>query len=218
MEPISMITGKAVVLPVENIDTDQIIPARFLKVTDKSGLAAGLFEAWRYRPDGTLNPDFPLNRPEAAGATILISGRNFGCGSSREHAPWALQDYGFRAVIAPSFADIFRSNALKIGLLPVTVEQTVYDELVAHYAVDPQMHLTIDLAAQTVTLPDGRQISFPIDAFSKYCLLHGVDQLGFLLNQEALIAAYEATHPQPVVTTAYSRGKTEEQGNDSMSA
>lgn len=201
MQPISTITGKAVVLPVENIDTDQIIPARFLKVTDKSGLAAGLFEAWRYLPDGAPNPDFPLNRPEAAGATILISGRNFGCGSSREHAPWALQDYGFRAVIAPSFADIFRSNALKIGLLPVTIEQAIYDELVAIYANDPQMALTIDLAAQTVTLPDGRQVSFPIDAFSKYCLLHGVDQLGFLLNQADAIAAYEASHPQPVKTT-----------------
>lgn len=201
MQPISTITGKAVVLPVENIDTDQIIPARFLKVTDKSGLAAGLFEAWRYLPDGAPNPDFPLNRPEAAGATILISGRNFGCGSSREHAPWALQDYGFRAVIAPSFADIFRSNALKIGLLPVTIEQAIYDELVAMYANDPQMALTIDLAAQTVTLPDGRQVSFPIDAFSKYCLLHGVDQLGFLLNQADAIAAYEASHPQPVKTT-----------------
>ncbi|OAN45894.1 3-isopropylmalate dehydratase small subunit [Chloroflexus islandicus] len=201
MEPISTITGKAVVLPVENIDTDQIIPARFLKVTDKSGLAAGLFEAWRYLPDGAPNPDFPLNRPEAAGATILISGRNFGCGSSREHAPWALQDYGFRAVIAPSFADIFRSNALKIGLLPVTIEQAIYDELVAMYANDPQMALSIDLAAQTVTLPDGRQVNFPIDAFSKYCLLHGVDQLGFLLNQAEAITAYEASHPQPVKTT-----------------
>ncbi|MEF3275364.1 MAG: 3-isopropylmalate dehydratase small subunit [Chloroflexus sp.] len=202
MEPISIITGKAVVLPIENIDTDQIIPARFLKVTDKSGLAAGLFEAWRYLPNGMPNLDFPLNRPEAAGATILISGRNFGCGSSREHAPWALQDYGFRAVIAPSFADIFRSNALKIGLLPVTIEQAIYDELVALYASNPQLHLTIDLAAQTVTLPDNRQISFPIDEFSKYCLLHGVDQLGFLLNQEEAIAAYEASHPQPVTTTA----------------
>ncbi|MGC8800131.1 MAG: 3-isopropylmalate dehydratase small subunit [Chloroflexus aggregans] len=201
MQPISTITGKAVTLPIENIDTDQIIPARFLKVTDKSGLAVGLFEAWRYLPDGTLNPDFPLNRPEAAGATILISGRNFGCGSSREHAPWALQDYGFQAVIAPSFADIFRSNALKIGLLPVTVEQSIYDELVIMYANDPHMVLTIDLSAQTVTLPDGRQVHFPIDAFSKYCLLHGVDQLGFLLQQEAAIAAYETTHPQPVRTT-----------------
>ncbi|MGB9739113.1 3-isopropylmalate dehydratase small subunit [Chloroflexus sp.] len=201
MQPISTITGKAVTLPIENIDTDQIIPARFLKVTDKSGLAVGLFEAWRYLPDGTLNPDFPLNRPEAAGATILISGRNFGCGSSREHAPWALQDYGFHAVIAPSFADIFRSNALKIGLLPVTVEQSIYDELVIMYANDPHMVLTIDLSAQTVTLPDGRQVHFPIDAFSKYCLLHGVDQLGFLLQQEAAIAAYETTHPQPVRTT-----------------
>ncbi len=201
MQPIATITGKAVILPVENIDTDQIIPARFLKVTDKSGLAAGLFEAWRYLPDGTPNPDFPLNRPEAAGATILISGRNFGCGSSREHAPWALQDYGFRAVLAPSFADIFRSNALKIGLLPVTIEQTIYDELVVMYAGDPQMTLTIDLATQTVTLPDGRQVNFPIDAFSKYCLLHGVDQLGFLLSQAEAIAAYEASHPQPVKTT-----------------
>lgn len=200
MEPITIFSGKAVALPVENIDTDQIIPARWLKVTDKNGLADGLFEAWRYLPDGTLNPDFPLNRPEAQGASILVTGRNFGCGSSREHAPWALQSYGFRAVIAPSFADIFRNNSLKIGLLPIVVEEDVYHELLNQIANDPETTVTVDLPEQRLHLPGGRSVTFPIDGFAKHCLVHGVDQLGFILQHAEAIAAYEAANPARVNT------------------
>jgi 3-isopropylmalate/(R)-2-methylmalate dehydratase small subunit len=195
MEPITTFSGTAVAVPAENIDTDQIIPARFLKVTDKSGLAEGLFEAWRFLPDGTPNPDFPLNRPEAAGATVLIAGKNFGCGSSREHAPWALAGYGFKAVIAPSFADIFRGNSLKNGLLPLAVDEETYYELLSLVAEDPGAELTVDLSGQRVVLPNGRAVGFPIDGFAKYCLVHGVDQLGFLQQQEDAIAAYEAAAP-----------------------
>jgi len=195
MEPIKTFGGKAVALPAENVDTDQIIPARFLKVTDKSGLGDGLFEAWRYLPDGAPNPDFVLNRPEAAGASVLVAGRNFGCGSSREHAPWALQDFGFKAVISPSFADIFRGNSLKVGLLPITVDEETYHELVSLCEEDPEAQVTVDLASQTVTLPGGREVRFPIDGFAKYCLLNGVDQMGFLMQQDDTIAAFEATNP-----------------------
>jgi 3-isopropylmalate/(R)-2-methylmalate dehydratase small subunit len=202
MQPISVITERIVALPVQDIDTDQIIPARYLKVTDKSGLAEGLFYAWRFDADGKPNPDFVLNRPETQGATILVAGRNFGCGSSREHAPWALLGYGFRAVISPSFADIFRNNALKNGLLTVQVDDETFRQLVSRFDEDPSTTVTIDLAAQTVTLPDGRSVGFPIDPFTRHCLLHGVDQLGFLLGEEAAIAAYEASHPPRVLTTA----------------
>jgi 3-isopropylmalate/(R)-2-methylmalate dehydratase small subunit len=195
MEPINNFTGKAVALPIENVDTDQIIPARYLKVTDKSGLGEGLFYAWRYAADGTPNPDFVLNRPAAQGATVLIAGPNFGCGSSREHAPWALQAYGFQAVVAPGFADIFRSNALKIGLLPIIVDPETYDQLVSLAEEDPDLQLSVDLASQTLTLPDGRPVDFPIDGFAKYCLLNGVDQLGFLTQQDAAIADYETATP-----------------------
>ncbi len=199
MEPITAFQGKIVALPIENIDTDQIIPARYLKVTDKNGLAEGLFYNWRYNADGTLNPDFVLNRPEAQEAQILIAGNNFGCGSSREHAPWALQGYGFKAVISTYFADIFRNNALKNGLLPVVVDTETYDQLVSLWEEEPGTTITIDLANQTLTLPDGRQVDFPIDRFAKYCLLNGVDQLGFLQQQEPSIVAYETAH-----TAAYS--------------
>lgn len=202
MPPISVITGRIVALPVQDIDTDQIIPARYLKVTDKSGLAEGLFYAWRFDADGRPNPDFVLNHPETQGATILVAGRNFGCGSSREHAPWALLGYGFRAVISPYFADIFRNNALKNGLLTVQVSDETFRQLVSHFDADPTTTVTIDLTAQTVTLPDGRSVGFPIDPFTKHCLLHGVDQLGFLLGEEEAIAAYEASHPPRVITTA----------------
>lgn len=200
MEPITTFAGKAVALPAEDVDTDQIIPAKYLKITDKAGLADGLFEAWRYLPDGTPNPDFPLNRPEALGASVLVAGRNFGCGSSREHAPWALQGYGFRAVIAPTFADIFRSNALKIGLLPVTIDEESYHELLSHIAEDPATTVTLDLPNQRVILPGGRSVSFPIDGFARHCLVHGVDQLGFLKQQEEAIAAFEATNPVQIDT------------------
>jgi 3-isopropylmalate/(R)-2-methylmalate dehydratase small subunit len=202
MEPITTFTGKAVALPVENIDTDQIIPARYLKVTDKAGLGEGLFADWRRDETGNPKPDFVLNRPEAAGAQILVAGNNFGCGSSREHAPWALLGYGFKAVISTYFADIFRNNALKNGLLPITVDTETYYQLVSMIEEDPATQITVDLAQQTVTLPEGQQLHFPIDGFAKYCLLNGVDQLGFLQQQEDLITQYEATHPQRVKTIA----------------
>ncbi|HMQ33309.1 MAG TPA: 3-isopropylmalate dehydratase small subunit [Chloroflexaceae bacterium] len=202
MDPITTFTGKAVALPVDDVDTDQVIPAAYLVVTDKSGLADGLFKAWRYLPDGTPNPDFPLNRPEAAGATVLVAGRNFGCGSSREHAPWALQGYGFRAVIAPSFADIFRGNSLKVGLLPIAVDEETYHELLSHIAEDPATEVTVDLPNQRVVLPGGRAVPFPIDGFARHCLVNGVDQLGFLMQQDEAASAYEAANPAAVNTSA----------------
>ncbi len=202
MEPISTFSGTCVALPIANIDTDQIIPARFLKATDKQGMGDNLFADWRYDAQGQPKPDFPLNRPEAEGAQILVAGHNFGCGSSREHAPWALQGYGFKAVISTYFADIFRNNALKVGLLPVVVDDETYHQLVSMAEEDPQTAVTIDLAAQQVRLPDGQAIRFPIDAFAKYCLLNGVDQLGFLRSQEEAIAAFEAEHPARVSTGA----------------
>ncbi|MEJ5202603.1 MAG: 3-isopropylmalate dehydratase small subunit [Anaerolineales bacterium] len=191
MEQFTTLTSRAVLLPVNDIDTDQIIPARFLKVTDKAGLGANLFADWRYLPDGSPNPDFVLNKAENQDAQILITGNNFGCGSSREHAPWALMGYGFRAIISTSFADIFRNNALKNGLLPVTLEPAAYETIIDLVKRAPQMNLTIDLAQQTVTLPDGHSFCFPMDAFSKTCLLNGIDELGYLLSLETQITAYE---------------------------
>lgn len=200
MEPITTFSGTCVVLPIENIDTDQIIPARFLKATDKQGMGDHLFADWRYDEQGNPRPDFALNRPETQGARILIGGHNFGCGSSREHAPWALQGFGFKAVISTYFADIFRNNALKVGLLPLMVEPAAHEQIVALCAADPGAQLRVDLEAQQVLLPDGMAVSFPIDPFAKYCLLNGVDQLGFLLSQEAEIAQYEAEHGPRVAT------------------
>jgi 3-isopropylmalate/(R)-2-methylmalate dehydratase small subunit len=200
MDPITSFTARIVALPLENVDTDQIIPARYLKVTDKAGLGDGLFHAWRYNADGSPKPDFVLNRPDVQGAQILIAGNNFGCGSSREHAPWALQGYGFKAVISTYFADIFNGNSLKNGLLPIVVDQESYYQLVSLFDEDPTTAVTIDLAAQTLTLPDGQSIAFPVDSFAKYCLINGVDQMEFLAGQEVDIADYEATHPQPVRT------------------
>jgi 3-isopropylmalate/(R)-2-methylmalate dehydratase small subunit len=189
MEPIRVIEARTVVLPRENVDTDQIIPARFLKVTDKKGLGKVLFCDWRYEAGGEVpKADFVLNRPEARGCQVLVAGDNFGCGSSREHAPWALVDYGFRAVISTRIADIFRNNALKNGLLPVVLEPAAIAKLVAA----PGAPVRIDLGAQTVTLPDGSAAPFQIDGFSKYCLMNGVDELGFLLSQEEAIAKYES--------------------------
>jgi len=201
VDPFTTLTSRIVAIPVENIDTDQIIPARFLKTTSKTGLGDALFADWRYQADGTPNPDFPLNRPEAQGAQILLAGDNFGCGSSREHAPWALVDFGFRAVVSTSFADIFRNNALKNGLLPVVVDPETHRQLFSLVEEEPDTQITIDLASQTLTLPDGRRVTFPIDQFGKTCLLEGIDQLGYLLKREARIAAYEQTHP-PRVSTA----------------
>ncbi|HET8542598.1 MAG TPA: 3-isopropylmalate dehydratase small subunit [Anaeromyxobacter sp.] len=187
MEPIRIIESRTVVLPRENVDTDQIIPGRFLKVTDKKGLGKALFSDWRYDAGGTPRADFVLNRPEAQGCTILVAGDNFGCGSSREHAPWALVDYGFRAVISTRIADIFRNNALKNGLLPIVLEPAAVAMLLAA----PGAKVTVDLGAQTVALPDGSASSFQVDAFSRYCLMNGVDELGFLLSQEEAIARFE---------------------------
>lgn len=193
-------TSTYVVLPNENVDTDQIIPARFLKTTERSGLGASAFADWRYRPDGTPNPDFPLNAPTAAGAQVLVAGRNFGCGSSREHAVWALLGAGFRAVVSTEFADIFRGNALGNGLLPIQVAEETIRRLM-RASQDPAARVSVDLAAQTLTLPDGEAIAFPIAPFVKHCLLHGIDELDFLLGADADTAAYEATHPARVTTT-----------------
>ena len=184
-------TSRSVVLPQRNIDTDQIIPARFLTTTERRGLGRHAFADWRARADGSPNPDFPFVHAENAGAAILVAGRNFGCGSSREHAPWALVDLGLRAIVSSGIADIFRSNALKNGLLPIVLDEAIVDELLAR----PGLELTVDVAACTLTLPDGRAFAFPLDAFARTCLLDGVDTLGYLLRQHAAIAAYESRLP-----------------------
>jgi 3-isopropylmalate/(R)-2-methylmalate dehydratase small subunit len=191
MEPFHKITSRVIPLPHDNVDTDQIIPARYLKVTDKSGLAEGLFSGWRYLPDGKPDSQFPINLPEYQDAKILLAGDNFGCGSSREHAPWALVGWGIRAVISTSFADIFRSNALKNGLLPVVVDKRIHTDLFALVTADQQAQVSIDLEEQEMLLPTGSTINFAIDSFSRYCLLEGVDQLGYLLNHDEQITHYE---------------------------
>ena len=187
MEPIKIFRSRTVVLPVTNIDTDQIIPARFLTTTTREGLGKSLFADWRYDAQGAPRPDFALNRPEAQGCQILVAGRNLGCGSSREHAPWALMDYGFRAVISTEIADIFRNNSLKNGLLPVVVDETTSRWLLEN----PGAEVVLDLESTTLTLPNGTSVKFPIEAFSRYCLLNGVDELGFLLAKKDAIEAYE---------------------------
>jgi 3-isopropylmalate/(R)-2-methylmalate dehydratase small subunit len=191
MDQFTTLTARAVLLPANDIDTDQIIPARFLKATDKAGMGDHLFADWRYGADGAPRPDFPLNRPEAQGTQILLTGDNFGCGSSREHAPWALLGFGFKAVISTSFADIFRNNALKNSLLPIVVDKETYAELRDLLEEAPQAELAIDLASQTLTLPGGKTVSFPIDGFAKTCLLNGVDELGYLMGFADRIADYE---------------------------
>jgi 3-isopropylmalate/(R)-2-methylmalate dehydratase small subunit len=188
MEAFTHLASRTVVLRERNIDTDQIIPARFLTTTQRQGLGRHAFNDWRALPDGSPDPDFPFNRPENAGAQILLAGRNFGCGSSREHAPWALADLGLRAVISSEIADIFRSNALKNGLLPIVLDDAIVDELLDR----PGIELHIDVAAGSVTLPDGRSFAFPLDAFARTCLLGGVDQLGYLLRHDTAIARFEA--------------------------
>jgi 3-isopropylmalate/(R)-2-methylmalate dehydratase small subunit len=190
MQPIRTLTSRTVVLPFTNIDTDQIIPARFLTTTTKEGLGRQAFADWRYDASGAPKPDFALNRPEAAGCEILVAGGNFGCGSSREHAPWALLDFGFRAVVSTEIADIFRNNSLKNGLLPIVVDEQTHAWLLAH----PGVSVKIDLQASTLTLPDGAAVRFPIEAFARYCLLNGVDELGFLLQQGDAIERYEQAH------------------------
>jgi 3-isopropylmalate/(R)-2-methylmalate dehydratase small subunit len=200
MEPFTTLTSRCVVLPTENVDTDQIIPARFLKTIERRGLGAQLFADWRVDEQGRARAEFPLNSPHARGASILVAGHNFGCGSSREHAPWALLDFGFRAIISTGFADIFRNNALKNGLLPVTLLQPAHARLLELLAASPLAPVTIDLDAQAVTLQDGTAHTFRVDPFARHCLLNGVDELGFLLGEEDAIAAYESAHPPRVCT------------------
>jgi 3-isopropylmalate/(R)-2-methylmalate dehydratase small subunit len=185
-----------VVIGSSNIDTDQIIPARFLTTTTKSGLGKQLFADWRYLPDGAPNPEFALNRPEAQGAQVLVAGRNFGCGSSREHAPWALLDFGFRAVISTEIADIFRGNSLKNGLLPIVVDEQVAQWLLTH----PGAAVDIDVAAGRLTLPTGASVVFPLEAFTRHCLLHGVDELGYLRSRAGDIERFEAARRERAAT------------------
>ena len=187
MQPVTSLRSGTVVLPASNIDTDQIIPARFLTTTTREGLGQNLFSDWRYDAQGSPRAEFVLNRPEAAGCRILVAGANFGCGSSREHAPWALLDYGFQAVISTEIADIFRTNSLKNGLLPVVVDARTGAWLIEHPGVEVQL----DVAAATLTLPTGSAVKFPIEAFARYCLLNGVDELEFLLERRAQIEHYE---------------------------
>lgn len=188
MEKFLPFESRMVVMPVDNIDTDQVIPARFLKKTDMEGWGDLLFNDWRYESDGTPKPDFILNRDSSKGLKILLAGDNFGCGSSREHAPWALTQYGFRAILSTSFADIFKSNSLKNSLLPIVVSPEIHKKLFSM----PDSSVQVDLASQTITLADGTTAEFPVDSFSKQCLLEGVDELGFILKNDDVIAAYEA--------------------------
>ena len=187
MNPIHHVHSRTLVLAHENIDTDRIIPARFLTTTTRAGLGRHAFQDWRYRSDGTPDPDFVLNRPEARGCEILVAGRNFGCGSSREHAPWALLDVGLRAVISSGIADIFRANALKNGLLAITVEDAEHRFLLEH----PGLELDIDLVAAEIELPDGGRFGFALEAFARHCLVEGTDQLGFLLRHDDAIRHFE---------------------------
>jgi 3-isopropylmalate/(R)-2-methylmalate dehydratase small subunit len=190
-EPITRFDGRAVALPIDDIDTDQIIPARFLKTTVREGLGLHLFDGWRYEADGSPNPRFILNQPAADAASVLVAGRNFGCGSSREHAPWALADYGFRAVLAASFADIFRQNALKNGILPIVLSAADHGEVLARVLERPGAVVTVDLVDQLLRVPGDREIRFAIDPFARECLLNGVDEIGYVLRQEEAIRRYE---------------------------
>ncbi|MFK2878284.1 3-isopropylmalate dehydratase small subunit [Rhodanobacter hydrolyticus] len=187
MKPVTRIHSRTAVMADENIDTDRIIPARFLTTTTRTGLGKLCFNDWRYLPDGSDNPAFPLNKPEAKGCAIVVAGRNFGCGSSREHAPWALLDYGIQAVLCSEIADIFRNNALKNGLLAIVVSAAEHQWLLAN----PGVELSIDVQGQYIALPGGGRISFTLEPFARHCLLNGVDQLGYLLQNEKLIAHYE---------------------------
>ena len=187
MKPLTHIHSRTVVLPHENIDTDRIIPARFLTTTQREGLGKALFHDWRYRADGSPDPDFVLNKPESRGCEVLVAGRNFGCGSSREHAPWALADFGFRAVLSSQIADIFRGNALKNGLLALALDAREHQYLIEH----PGIELAIDVAQGFIALPDGGRISFELEPFARQCLLEGMDQLGFLLQHIDVISEFE---------------------------
>ncbi len=203
MKPFQELEGRVVVLAVDNIDTDQIIPARFLKTISKDGLGDQLFYDWRYDAAGQPLPEFVLNQPRAKGVELLLAGDNFGCGSSREHAPWALTQFGFRAIISTSFADIFRQNSLKNSLLPIVVPLAFHKEMQCMLAGNPDLKLRVDLPKQELrVLPNGPAVEFPIDAFAKQCLLEGTDELGYILNQEAAIAAYEAKRELTINTLA----------------
>jgi len=194
--------SRVVPLPINNVDTDQIIPARFLKTISKEGLDKQLFYDWRYDAEGHPRPDFILNQARAKRAQVLLAGDNFGCGSSREHAPWALTQFGFRAVISTSFADIFKQNSLKNALLPIVFPADAHAALFAMVERDPDTEVTVDLASQTVTLPDGSRVEFPVDPFSKHCMLEGVDELGYILKNEAAIGAFEALRVGSIDTAA----------------
>ena len=205
-EPYGVFTSKVVPLPAENVDTDQIVPARYLKVTDKNGLAEALFRDWRFNEDGSLRePRFVLDRPEMAGRQILLVGDNFGAGSSREHAPWALTAWGIRAILSTSFADIFRSNSLKNGVLPIVIDPATHGRLFEILAADPDAQLTVDLAEQGILLPDGSTLDFDIDPFAKRMILAGTDELGYLLAKEPEISDWEARHPARVNTLVGAR-------------
>lgn len=200
-EPFTTFTSAVIPLPAENVDTDQIVPARFLKVTDKAGLADALFRDWRFEEDGSLkDPPFVLDGPEMAGRQILLAGDNFGAGSSREHAPWALAAWGIRAIVSTGFADIFRNNSLKNGVLPIVVDRPTHERLFALLESDPDATLTVDLSEQGVLLPDGSTIDFDVDPFAKLMLLRGTDELGYLLERTPEIEAWEADHPARVHT------------------
>lgn len=190
MQRYDRLTSRVIVLAQKDIDTDQIIPARFLTTTTRAGLGRALFADWRYDAEGRPRPDFVLNRPEAEGCRVLVAGRNVGCGSSREHAPWALADYGFRAIVSTEIADIFRNNSLKNGLLPVIVDEATHAWLLAN----PGAEVTIDVGTRTLSLPDGRKLQFPLESFARYCLMNGVDELGFLLSKAGEIGRYERAH------------------------
>jgi 3-isopropylmalate/(R)-2-methylmalate dehydratase small subunit len=200
-ERFTVFTSAVVPIPAENVDTDQIVPARYLKVTDKAGLAEALFQDWRFEEDGSLkDPRFILDQPEMAGRKILLVGDNFGAGSSREHAPWALAAWGIRAILSTSYADIFRSNSLKNGVLPIAVDRATHERLFALLAADPDAQLTIDLAEQGVLLPDGTTVDFDIDPFAKRMILAGTDELGYLLGKDAEMDAWESAHPPRIDT------------------
>jgi 3-isopropylmalate/(R)-2-methylmalate dehydratase small subunit len=200
VRPFGRLQSAVVPLLLDDVDTDQIIPARFLVATGKDGLGEHLFADWRYDAGGAPRPEFVLNRPGMAGRRVLLAGANFGSGSSREHAPWALADFGFRAVVATSFADIFRSNALKNGLLPAELERQAHARLVAAVEADPAAEVVVDLAAATLVLPGGERAGFPIDPFARTMLLEGRDELGYLLAHQDAVAAYEAAHPARIST------------------
>lgn len=194
MEPFTQLRSAVVPLVRDDVDTDQIIPARFLKVTVKQGLGTHLFSDWRYQSDSSPKPDFVLNQPAFAGRQVLLAGHNFGCGSSREHAPWALTDWGFRAIIATSFADIFQNNAMGNGLLPVQVDAATHARLRAALEADPAAAVEIDLGTRALTLPDGTRVEFPVDPFAQKCMIAGTDRLGYIQSFSDRIAAFEAAH------------------------